>query len=99
MLNFKNKAQYKDLIDTFVEAEKEKCLNPNCKSNNIDGNYDIEVDDPKIDDLAPNEVYIDKQCRVCGIRWREYYKLYDAELRDRFGHLIDINDLPEPTGK
>jgi len=86
MKPFKHKADYKNVIDNYVESMDEVCPNPQCKSNDIDGGY------PKLSESA-NELYLDRQCCVCGTSWREYYKMYDVELRDEKGNLIDLNDL------
>lgn len=65
----------------FTMDEKRKYLRvyfgsncPKCESDNIEG-----VDSP---DVEGSSIYQEIQCKSCGVRWYDIYKLADIEIID-----------------
>ena len=70
-------------IDRYLANTGEHC--PFCDSENLDWNTR---------DAEGDNVWQDVQCYDCNRSWRDYYKLYDIEVFDKNGDLIESSYLP-----
>lgn len=83
------KESYAILIDRYVRNEGQRVC-PLCSKEDT---YDLIPERLALG----NDLFVDCSCKSCKESWREYYKLYDIELKDEEGDCIPIDDIPHAS--